>query len=99
MVEKMAAVEEAKKAAPTDVLPLYPPSDGQHLPPNCVSFKRKRWFRSRGGTMAAWFVTQGPSLLNNWTMLSRRPLLSGVAVLCSTEGPVKLFHHGGSNIA
>jgi hypothetical protein len=47
MVEKMAAVEEAKKAAPLDALPPSLPSDGRRLPPpyvpppNRAVFKRK----------------------------------------------------------
>jgi hypothetical protein len=50
MLAKMVAAEEAKKAAPTDVPPPFPPSDGQRLPPpyvpppNRVVFKRKRCF-------------------------------------------------------
>jgi hypothetical protein len=35
--------------------------------------------------MAAWFATQGPSLSNIWTMSSRRPSPSGVAVLRSAR--------------
>jgi hypothetical protein len=69
MVEKMATIEEAKKAAPPDVLPPSPPSNGQCLPPPYVPPPNRVVLGSVGSARAEelWRSNSPPKALCFWT--------------------------------